>query len=142
MDTWKIAIGVALGITIAGVLAFAVRMYMAQQALNQINQAALEMNAQIQKTIQESQRHQFERAQRELELANQRRIDLANAQRLAAHQRKLELDQVAHKEKAWAQFYKKPAGCDTAEGDAFMACANGHIRAKRKFEDLYATGKL
>ena len=79
MDTWKIAIGVALGITIAGLVAFLAQMYFAQRALHQMNQAASAMNAQVQKTIQESQRLQLHRAQRELELQNQRRIDAANA---------------------------------------------------------------
>ena len=46
------------------------------------------------------------------------------------------------KERAWAQFYKRPAACDDSPPKASMVeCANHFIRAKREFEQSYADGK-
>jgi hypothetical protein len=38
---------------------------------------------------------------------------------------------------------KRPAHCaDPATSQVMVECANEHIRAKRRFEELYAAGKL
>jgi len=47
------------------------------------------------------------------------------------------------KERAWAKQYKKPPQCeDPSAGDLLVECANHFIRARREFEQAYATGKL
>lgn len=53
------------------------------------------------------------------------------------------LEAAARKERAWNRFYKKPAQCDgNPSSDVMTECANHYIRAKRQFEEAYATGKL
>lgn len=53
------------------------------------------------------------------------------------------LEAAARKERAWAKFYKQPAQCDgNPSSETMTECANHYIRAKRRFEESYAAGKL
>ena len=52
------------------------------------------------------------------------------------------LEAAARKERAWSQFYKKPAQCDgNPSNDVMTECANHYIRSKRQFEAAYVAGK-
>ena len=141
-DTVKIALGVAAGILLAGTIAFLVRLWFLNHALGRVNEAVITINKQTQ--------HQIER-ERELAAAAQAAARQQEAERRAveaAMQRARELEarerltrEIA-KEEAWKRYYQRPDTCDRAEGQAFVECANQHIRAKRKFEELWAAGKL
>jgi hypothetical protein len=139
---WKIAIGVFVGILAAGLVAHWVRMYFIQQALQDFNKSIQQISVQSQRSTQELQRQQALQQEQVLAAANQRRLDLAAAQRQAEDARRQQLDEATRKETAWSKYYRKPSHCDTADGQAFVECANGHIRAKRQFEELYAAGKI
>jgi hypothetical protein len=46
------------------------------------------------------------------------------------------------KERAWQRFYQRPEFCaDNPTAAQMVLCANDHIRARRAFEERYATGK-
>lgn len=46
------------------------------------------------------------------------------------------------KDRAWADYYKKPAMCDEYATRAIMVeCANQYIRARSQFEESYGEGK-
>ncbi|RYX90213.1 MAG: hypothetical protein EOO28_30400 [Comamonadaceae bacterium] len=138
---WKIAIGVFVGILAAALVTYWVRMYFIQQALQDFNKSIQQISVQSQRSTQELQKQQALRQQQAVDAANQRKLDIANAQRQAEEAKRAQLAEVARREAAWAKYYKKPAQCDSADGQAFVDCANGHIRAKRRFEELYASGK-
>jgi len=76
------------------------------------------------------------------ELADRQKREKALQQKLAEDQRREQVEELARRTAAWEKFYKKPAHCDKAEGQAFVECANGYIRAKSDFEKQYAAGKL
>lgn len=46
------------------------------------------------------------------------------------------------REEAWQRWYKKPAKCEHISDGNRVECANLYIAARRKFENLYAAGKL
>jgi hypothetical protein len=49
----------------------------------------------------------------------------------------------ASKEAAWQRFFTRAKKCDTATDDATrIDCSNQYIRAKERFDKLYAEGKL
>lgn len=139
---WKIALGVALGIAIAGVLGFAVRMYFVNQAVKQFNESMLLINTQTQRSMQVYQERAAALQEAALESDNRQKAEKAAAQREAELSKRQLVDEVLRKEDAWSRFYRKPVQCDKAEGQAFMECANGYIRAKRQFEAQYAKGAL
>jgi type IV secretory pathway VirB10-like protein len=46
------------------------------------------------------------------------------------------------KDRAWADFYKKPAMCDEyTSRDVMVECANQYIRARHEFEENYSVGR-
>ena len=138
----KIALGVALGIALAGLLGFAVRMYFVNQAMAQFNNSILQITSQSQRSME---LHQARAA-----ASQQAALEQASRQRAEAEARLKELEMLKHqaaveaarKEAAWRRFYQKPALCDIAEGQAFVECANGFIRASREFELKYAKGQV
>ncbi len=68
------------------------------------------------------------------------RLQTITAQQQAEEEaRRLEVEAVDRKAKAWEKFYRKPAVCNDANT---MDCANAFIRAKRTFEEKYARGEL
>lgn len=47
------------------------------------------------------------------------------------------------KESAWRKFYQPPSICsEDKRGDFMVECANHSIRARKEFEERYATGRL
>jgi hypothetical protein len=47
------------------------------------------------------------------------------------------------KERAWERYYQRPAFCSENPTSAqLIECANQHIRARRQFEELWASGRL
>lgn len=142
IQVWKIALGVALGIAIAGFIGFAVRMYFVNQALQQFNESMRQISLQSQRSMQVSQERAALLQEAARESTNTQMVEKAAAQREAELSKRQIADEVLRKEAAWSRFYKKPAQCDKADGQAFMDCANGYIRAKRQFEEQYAKGAL
>ena len=56
------------------------------------------------------------------------------AQQLAAIQANID------KQKAWKEFYKPTVGCETSNQNRdILKCGNDHARAKKKFEDMWAS---
>lgn len=143
---WKIVVGVAAGVLVAGAIGWAVRLWLVNQAIQGITESAVQASQQIMESsnrqMQALQQQEAERqqaaAQTKLEAATQ----LAAQQRLQAQQEMAAIHAETAREDAWKRYYKKPVHCDDAVGDAFVECGNHHIRAKRKFEELYAAGRL
>lgn len=142
VHVWKIAVGVAAGILVASAIGFFVRVSMINHAVGEFTRATSnivrDMNQQTAREQERQERAKAVAAQQE----SVRRADEAARQRAheAAVQRAQEL-QFA-KDQAWNRYYRKPASCQNADGQAFVECANHHIRAKRQFEELWAAGKL
>lgn len=142
MDPIKIALGVATGILIAALIAFIARMWFVNQAFSRINEAMLTINQQTHLQIErERQRAADAQAVARQQEAERRAKESARQQAREAATREAIARQTA-KEEAWKRYYQRPETCDQAEGQAFVDCANQHIRAKRRFEELWAAGKL
>lgn len=139
---WKIALAVAAGILLAGSIAFLARLWFMHRALEQINQSVNSLGRQAQEQIQREQQRQAQLRAAALEREARKRAEEADRERLRQLVEKQLLEQKLAKEAAWQRYYRKPELCDKAEGAAFVECANHHIRAKRKFEELWAAGKL
>ena len=136
MSVWKIALGVTLGILVAGVIGFFVRAWMAQAAIEQITQQTSKM------LIQQQQADQAARDRSLAEKAEQERAAAyAATARQQAHTSAT--DAAMRRERAWSKYYKRPALCDDQpSNETMMKCANEHIRAKRQFDADYEAGKL
>jgi hypothetical protein len=135
-SVWKIAIGVTLGILVAGVIGFFVRAWIAQAAIEQISQQANKMLIQQQQAAQ---------AAHDRALAEKAEQERAAAYVVEARQRAqtAATDAAMRRERAWAKYYKRPALCDDQpSNETMMKCANDHIRAKRQFDLDYEAGKL
>ena len=145
---WKIAAGFAIGIIVASAVIFIAdrwrirleaeeAMRMLQRVLGQSVEEVdhAKKGAAARPAVAKQARRDQERQRREA--AAKLDPDSAEARRAAA-------EAAARKERAWAQYYRKPAICDNqAINDAQMVqCANDYIRAKRSFEEQYAAGKL
>lgn len=139
---WKIAIGFALGTAIVGLFGFALRLYLANKAVEQFNESMLQISRQSQLSAQAYQARTLALHQAALDSDNREKKKKAEAQRVEELLKRQLSNEIVRKETAWSRFYRKPAECDKAEGQAFMDCANGYIRAKRQFEDQYAKGVL
>ena len=138
----KIALGVGLGLAMAGFLSLAVRMYFVNQAMAQFNNSILQITSQSQRSVQMYQDRAVASQQAALEQATKQRVEAETRLKeleILKHQAAVE---AARKEAAWRKFYKKPPLCDIAEGQAFVECANGFIRATREFDLKYAKGQV
>ena len=143
---WKTVGAVAFGVLIASALAYGARLWLVNQALKEMTTTITNTTNQM----AESARLQAEKARREQEAQKARTILLdlqrkrEEAERLQAQYaaQQAASDAVRTKEDAWKSYYKRPSHCDQAVGNAFVECGNHHIRAKRKFEELYEAGKL
>ena len=138
----KIVLGVVLGITVAGLLGFAVRMYFVSQAMAQDNNGILEISAQSQRSMQMHQERSAAMHKAALEQASRQHAEAAAMLREGQMLKQQAVEAAARKEEAWRRYYQTPALCASAEGQAFVECANGFIRAKRAFELKYATGPV
>jgi hypothetical protein len=79
----KIALGVALGIAMAGLLGFAVRMYFVNQAIAQVNNSILQITTQSQRSMQMYQDRAAANQQAALEQASRLRAEAAARQKEA-----------------------------------------------------------
>jgi Flp pilus assembly protein TadG len=135
-SVWKIALGVTLGILVAGVIGFFVRAWMAQAAIEQITQQANKVLI---------QQHQAAQAARDRAIADKAEQERAAAYAAAARQRAqtAATEAAVRRERAWAKYYKRPALCDNQpSNETMMKCANEYIRAKRQCDLDYESGKL
>jgi hypothetical protein len=144
---WKIAIGVALGSVIAGMVMYAADRYMTQRAISQavesfnqtmrgINQTTAREQAEMRRRTAEEEVGRVQRDQQARQLRAEQQQASDDAQRAAQ-------DAAARKERAWTKFYRKPLQCDgNPTSDTMVECANQFIRTKRQFEEAYAEGKL
>lgn len=141
-DPVKIAVGVAAGILAAGAIGFFARLWYVNHVIGQMNEAVMTINKQAQQQIERDR----QRAAAAQAAARQQEADRKLAEAAVQRARELEardaIERQAMKENAWKRYYQRPESCDRAEGQAFIECANQHIRAKRKFEELWAAGKL
>ena len=138
----KIALGVAAGILVAGAIAFFARLWLVNHVVGQMNEAVMTINKQTQQQIERER----ERAAAAQAAARQQEVERKAMEAAVQRARELEAKETVarqtQKEDAWKRYYQRPETCDRAEGQAFVECANQHIRAKRKFEELWAAGKL
>jgi hypothetical protein len=135
-DVWKIAMGVALGILVAGLIGFAVRAWFAHQAISEFTEQTNRM------LIRQQQAAQAALARSRAEEAERQRLADERAAAKRAEKNAI-LDEQARRERAWAKYYTKPARCDDQPSDeTLVQCANEHIRAKRRFDAEYAAGRL
>ncbi len=130
--TWKIAIGVCVGILLAAFSYEAIQAARLRLALEEAKrQASAELLAQ-----QRAQRQ----AQATAELQRARQAQ-ASASLAAAQQRAVEMAKLAQaeareaKEEAWKRFYQPNPAC---KANWTVDCANSYIAAKRAFEARYA----
>ncbi len=138
---WKTVGAVTIGLVLAGAIGFLFRMWLLNQALASIQQSTAAVVENANRATARAQREQAERLRSEnaAKLRSQQ-AEVERIEREAALQHASRL-QARDKEEAWNRFYRKPAHCDTAEGPAFVECANDYIRSKRKFEEQYAARK-
>ncbi len=114
------------------------------------NVAIEEAQAQMKRLVLEQQAQQMQqqardRQQAEAQLRTQaaQRSALAAAQAATERDKRQQLEAQSRREEAWARFYTKRPQCDESKGGAWtVECANEFIRAKRRFEDLYSSGRL
>ncbi len=91
------------------------------------------------KALQRDAAEQAQAKQLRDEQARQLRADQQKASGGAGNE---PLEVAARKERAWNQFYKKPAQCDgNPTSDVMTECANHYIRSKRQFEAAYVATK-
>ncbi|MBL8388911.1 MAG: hypothetical protein JNK17_11920 [Hydrogenophaga sp.] len=143
---WKVVVGVAGGVLLAGAIGWALRLWLVAQAVKEItesaNQAAQQILESSQRQMQVIQQREADRQEAVAKVRQEERLRIAMEQRLKAQQQMVQYALEAAKEEAWKRYYKRPVHCGDAVGEAFVECGNHHIRAKRKFEELYAAGKL
>lgn len=133
---WTIALGVAAGILLAGLIGFVARAWLAQRALEGFQQQVQQMS--------EQSRRQAEQQRLERERIARLRAEAAAAQQRAqAQAAQAAREEAERRERAWNAYYRKPRHCDDPTTMAVMVeCGNEHIRAKRRFDELYDAGKL
>lgn len=158
---WKVAAGVAVGIVLGGALVYAVDRHVSQTALAGAVQSLEQTVRGAEPPAAGASRPPLPPpAERVavLPLRDQPTLTPHAGPELAAEAarpaRPADVDPEAErahraaqraadrKERAWAQFYKKPPQCDDNPTKTTMVeCANHYIRAKREFEETYAAGK-
>ncbi|MDB5814558.1 MAG: hypothetical protein JWN23_1675 [Rhodocyclales bacterium] len=95
----------------------------------------LAVEARVQRQRREEALLEQDRARRE-----QKKADVMRARDEAAVAAQAE---EARKDAAWQHFFKKSKRCDAPTDDAIRVdCSNEYIRAREKFDKLYADGKL
>jgi hypothetical protein len=141
-QVWKIATGVAAGILIASAVGFAFRVWYVNRVMEEMSKAMTSVISTSQEQAQQIARRQELAVQAAKAREAERLVAVAASQRAEEERKRAAEAAKQAKEDAWARYYRKPARCENAEGQAFVECANEYIRAKRRFEELYAAGKL
>ncbi|MBI1887749.1 MAG: hypothetical protein HYS19_05170 [Nitrosomonadales bacterium] len=137
-DVMKIALGVASGLVIAGIVWLIISAYIVKTAAEEITKASQTATAQIQKNAEATAQKQREHQAR-IE-AEQRKT---KAQELKARQAIIEAEQAAiklraAKAEAWRNFFTKSPECENPPTMNVMSnCANVAIRAKHQFEEQW-----
>jgi hypothetical protein len=143
MLMWKVAGGVFIGSLVAAAVIAAVERYRVQVAFEEATRFFQSMTSSAQKSSARATAEMREREARRAAEAEAARERAAEQQRSTEASKRAALEEAARKERAWAKFYKRPPMCDDNPNNQTMVeCANGHIRAKRQFEEQYAAGKL
>lgn len=159
-----------VAVVLVAVLFFSFRYYLAQKTIADIQSRAQAQQLQLQRQIAAQQQHQME-VQRQLAIRQQQQhqlrlqqlqiqleesrarshyqqpSDISSssarlARDLAEADHQTAMDEQRRRDAAWSGFYRKPANCDNAVGNAFVECGNHYIRERAKFENLYSAGKL
>jgi len=111
------------------------------------NAAMEEAQMQMKRVVQEqqAQRQARDRQQADAQLRVQaaQRAALAAVQAATEGEKRQQLEAQNRREETWARFYTKRAQRDESKGGSWtVECANEFIRAKRRFEELYAAGNI
>jgi hypothetical protein len=132
ISAMKTVLQVALGILLASVLAFVVRIAFLSFAVEEVKATTNQM---IQR-----QHDRLEQLQQEQRNAEARKQEQA---RSVAQQRHNEQQLAMKKEQAWFKWYKARPGCDVWKSqDHMVECVNHQMRAKAEFNKLWDQGKL
>lgn len=135
--TLAIAIGVAVGTIVAGLVLWKVAEYQMSASLREATQQAQRaIAAQVEAAKAQQQRATQARAEAE----QQRVRDLAAVQRAEAAAQTEAIAQAERREQAWRKFYRPSPGCGGAA--VSVECSNEFIRAKRAFDEKFARGEL
>ena len=122
----------AVGVFLALLLIFVVRIAYVNYVMDEMNKSITKMTKNHQenslKIIREQQAKKEEKEiQKQLKI-----IEIA---------RKKELEH--NKDQAWFKYYKEPKDCQVYQSDEHMVeCTNKRIRAKRKFEVLWSNNEI
>lgn len=144
-DVVKIALGVAGGLILAGIIWLAIASYIAHVEVERINKIAQSTLTQMQQNSAQYQRRAEAEAQRQREQQEQIAYEKKKAEYdkqaaidLAAFEKRAAADLKNQKEAAWKNYFKKSPECENPPTVSAMGeCANITIRAKRKFEDIW-----
>lgn len=127
---------IALGITLGGVILFALANVYFGYQLRAVSRA---VSSELSSSIAEAERAS---AQAKVAVESRRREELrrraAETQQAALASRVLTAAE-AQKEAAWQRFYQPRPACLESSS---VECGNEHIRARRDFESRYSAGKL
>jgi hypothetical protein len=153
---WKVAAGVVVGMVLGGVLIYGVDRLQAPVADATVAGPPIERLIQAEPPAASSPMKQPAAEPRaSLQLLDPdwhlpRTVVLSPSEATTAMDREKEAEAAQRaaqraaerKEKAWAEFYQKPALCDENPTRAIMVeCANQYIRARHEFEETYSAGK-
>jgi hypothetical protein len=141
IDGTTIFFAVLAAIIVAWLIRDAYINWQTEQALKQVSQQLAISAAQAQKQLQDLQLQREyanakgrERAQLEAEAKRQHEL-MIRTQKAAA------IRNMGEKEKAWNLYYKPAAGCESSnQNRETIKCSNDYIKARKKFEDDWATG--
>jgi hypothetical protein len=131
-----IAAGVCVGMLTAAFLIWRVAVVVIEQEAAKLADA----RRQIAET---AQRERTMAARDQAQSAESNRQRLAEAERASESEEARRRAEADRRELAWTRYYAKPPACDETKGGTWsVACANDYIRARKKFADEYAAGKL
>lgn len=143
---WQTVLAVAAGFLSVSVLAFFGRLWLVNQAMTEMQRNIMEtsnrLNEAARRQAEKARLEQEERVRGAQEAELQKRQEKAAGERAGLEAALATEHEAQAKQAAWKKYYLRPAHCDAAEGRAFVECGNHYILAKRKFEELYAAGKL
>ena len=149
-DEWYLAKQIAVGIlgaaAVLGGIYFWIQYEKARRveaAVGQFLETANTIAAQHQAELQAAASAREAAARRRADEELARRRELARRTQAAADQAKLEQANAAAKSRAWQQFYRPLKKCENPpDWDTQVECGNAHMKAKKEFEDRWASGDI
>ncbi|MFT5719285.1 MAG: hypothetical protein ACI9T7_003498 [Oleiphilaceae bacterium] len=136
VDGFTIFIAVLAAISVAFFLRAAYNEWQLRQAVEMFSQRLVatqkhnQQRIEVNKKEREEQAFQQKMAKYRVEQSKQAAISAGIQERKA-------------KVEAWENFYKPIKGCESTNDDKdLIKCGNDHLRAKAKFEKLWASGQL